>query len=82
MLSLIFHSIYTLLGNATRFQSFFSRNLAEHNKIYCNSNRATIASFSLLQGLPAQFRPGSSGELATIWYSPPFERTDRLHILS
>jgi len=30
----------------------------------------------------AQFKPGSSGALATIWYSPPFERTDRLHMRS
>jgi len=30
----------------------------------------------------AQFSPGSSGALATSWYSPPFERTERLHIRS
>jgi|GEM_PF-1858209 len=35
------------------------------------------------EGVPfAQFKPGSSGEFATIWYSPPFERTVRPHILS
>lgn len=29
-----------------------------------------------------QLRPGSSGELATMRYSPPFERTERLHMRS
>ncbi len=54
----------------------------KYQKTDALKNRSYIYTFYSYRTNANQFNPGNSGAFATSWYSPPFERTERLHILS